>query len=533
MEHEAQTMIRSSNAATVLYVLTGSLVVLYTLCAAIVGPSMYSDQGIGFLALRTMLQGGPFNEIVMPDPADISRNTGFFVAWWSPGQYMVPGLFRLLGFDIGQSITIVLFLSAAVGLYGLHLLYRRWGFPPLSSALTLFLLAGSRLFSHQFDIYGGGEVLLTAATPWFVLLLYRLGDMTPARAVVLFLAIAGMTFLKLSGLVFAVASVGSFVLIDLLSRRPGTLRRLVLTGLPFVAFAVLFQVFWLSRGETPTTVAANVFSPERLLTHAIPAVVACFTSILSAGDFAAALLKRPGYEILETLTPFYLAAAIPVAVVAWLAGRRLMLSHPDYARFAAILTAIFFLIMTAVHVRGGEVSVEDRHSRQIGLVLAIGVVHVVMQWPRPLRFAAAGLALVLMVYGGLSFVDKLRRNMASAKSDLGFRHMVLSQQALDFIRAELDTPVKGSALVVIPSAEVALEFKNRRTLEIPANFLPPEWIPRRFVLRGHVDHLGVLIQTKLVESGTAAQVLAAFRDYPADKWIRTPLGDNTYFSQDR
>lgn len=66
--------------ATALYVLTGSIVLGYTIGIAIVGPSMYSDQGMGFLVLEAMKRGGPFNEVPVPDPADISQDMGFFVA---------------------------------------------------------------------------------------------------------------------------------------------------------------------------------------------------------------------------------------------------------------------------------------------------------------------------------------------------------------------------------------------------------------------------------------------------------------------
>jgi len=248
-------------------------------------------------------------------------------------------------------------------------------------------------------------------------------------------------------------------------------------------------------------------------------------------DFAAAALMHPGHELLQTLVPFYLAAAIPVAALVYVAGRQIAHSHPDYFRFAATLTVIFSLVMAAVYVRGSEVSLEDRHFRQVGMVLAIGIVHAALQWRRPFALGAAAVSLVLCAYGGASYVTKLRANIGHAKSDQGFRHLVLSQPALDFIRTTLDTPIEGSSLVVIPSAEIALEFRNRRTVEIAADFLKDEDIRKRLSYHGHVDSLGVLLQAKMVANGKAASVLATFKDYPADGWRETKLGDFVYFSQ--
>jgi hypothetical protein len=519
-------------SATAIYVLTGLIVLAYTISIAIVGPSMYADHGVGFLALRAMKLGGPFNVMQIPDPADIARDKDFFVAWWSPGQYLVPAAFEALGFNLGQAMTITVASCSVLGLVGLQRLYRSWGFPPLSVAITLLLLAGTRLFSHQFAYYGGGEILLFALTPWFLLLLFRMQEFSPAKALGVFAGMAVLTVAKLSGLVLAVASVIAVEILDLKSGRPGRLRRLLTAGITLGVFAILFKLFWLSRGETPTTAAANVFSPERLLTHAIPSFVACFTSILSLGDLAKAVLLRPGHGGPLTVAIFYLVTALPIALLAYFVGRQISRSHPDYFRFAATLTVVFSLIMIAVFVRGGEVTLEDRHFRQIGLVLAIGLVHAALSWRRPFALAAAGLALASVAYGSIAYAAKLRRHIASAESDQGFRHMVLSSAALEFIRTKLSTPVDGTSLVVVPSAEIALEFRNRRTVEIPADFRTEDDL-RRYSYRGRVDNLGVLLPTKMIDNGKAALVLAAFKDYPADGWTATPLGDFTYFSQGR
>jgi hypothetical protein len=529
------SLLATPPVATAIYVLTGFIVLAYTVSIAIVGPSMYADQGTGFLVLEAMKRGGPFNMLPIPDPADISRSIDFFVAWWSPGQYLVPGFFLALGFDLGQSITLTVALCSVLGLVGLHFLYRSWGFPPLSIAITLLVLAGSRLFSHQFAYYGGGEIILFALTPWFLLLLFRMHEFSPGEALCIFAAITVLTVAKLSGLVLAVASIAALQIVDLRLDRPGKMRRLVTAGVVLAVFGIAFKILWLSRGETPTSHSLAVFSPERLLTHAIPSFIAGFASILSIGDLMTATLMHPQYGvgIITTRSPFYLALAIPVAFLAYSVGRQISRSHPDYFWFAAALTVIFALIMTAVFVRGGEVSLEDRHFRQIGMVLAIGVVHAVLGWRPSFKLAAGGLTLVILAYGTTTFVAKLQRHIASGKSSQGFRHMVVSQQAMDFIQKNLTVPPNGTSLLVVPSAEIGLEFPGRRTFEIPASFRSADELRTRYSFRGRVDSLGVLIQTEDVDNGKAALVLAAFKDYPLNGWTVTPLGNITYYSQGR
>jgi hypothetical protein len=527
---------RERKIAAVLLALIATLIVIYTVCAWIVGPSMYADQGKGFLALRYWLQGGPFNVYPVPDPADIARDQPFFVGWWSPGQYLVPGVFKVMGLDLGHSMTIVLFLSSVSAFVGLYHLYRQWNFPLLSIAVTFLVFVTGRLFTHQFDIYGGGEVILTAISPWWFLLLLRMRNFSPlgAEACVLAGAIV-LTVAKLSGLVLVLASVAALELDDLWSTRRWRWARWTAMGAALAVFAGLFQFFWLSRGEAPTSTDALGLSVERGMTHFISSVVACFTNVLSLGDFAVAVAARPGHVLIavDGTYQIYLALAIPVLLVAYVVTKQAARSRPDYVRFAALLAVVYCIGMAMIYLRGSEISLEDRHFRQVGMVLAIGVVHAVMQWRRPSMLAAVAFALVLSAYGVGSWAYKLHTNMISAKGDEGFRHMFLKQDELDFIHAKIDTPVKGSSLVVVQAAEMQLEFHHRRTFEIPAPYIPLDVIPRRIRYHGQVDHIGVLMKNVMVRDGKADAILAGFKDYALDRWNRRQVGDFTYFSQDR
>src|SRR5215207_11268029 len=91
---------------------------LLTIVSLIVPPSMYSDSGWGLLAWRSLLQGAPFNVILSPDPDDIARDRADFLTWWSPGQYLVPGVLNLSGMSLGSAISLTVGLSLLVCLLG-------------------------------------------------------------------------------------------------------------------------------------------------------------------------------------------------------------------------------------------------------------------------------------------------------------------------------------------------------------------------------------------------------------------------------
>jgi len=49
------------------------------------------NTSVGFFVLHSMLEGGSFNILKEPDPANIANDVGTFVTAFSPGQYLVPG----------------------------------------------------------------------------------------------------------------------------------------------------------------------------------------------------------------------------------------------------------------------------------------------------------------------------------------------------------------------------------------------------------------------------------------------------------
>lgn len=157
--------------ALIIYWTVGALVAVYAVIAFVVAPAMYPDSGWGFVVSESMARGGPFNRIVEPALDDLSRDSSAFSGLWSPGQYMLPHALRLLGLKLGPALVIVTIVFTALGLVGWQAFYASWGFPPLTVAIAVALIAGSRAIALPFGIYNGGELLLFGTVPWFLVLL--------------------------------------------------------------------------------------------------------------------------------------------------------------------------------------------------------------------------------------------------------------------------------------------------------------------------------------------------------------------------
>lgn len=129
----------------------------------------------GFLAYKGTLQTGRFNVMQLVNPEDISTIQNHFVAWWSPGQWMVPGLLHsLLGCRLGVASIVITVLFSLIGLCGFYRLYRYFGFsiPIIVTALLIIVL--SDVFYTSYIIYQGGEILSFGVFPWFLLFVVKL-----------------------------------------------------------------------------------------------------------------------------------------------------------------------------------------------------------------------------------------------------------------------------------------------------------------------------------------------------------------------
>lgn len=127
-----------------------------------------SDSVTGFEALKGWQTTGKFNTIAEPGTENISVFNCSFLTWWTPGQYMVPYLFTLLGLSIGHAITLINLIATLLGLYGFFKLFRYYGFRDSIIAVSLLLIASSNTVLYRFIAYQGGETLSFVLFPWAV-----------------------------------------------------------------------------------------------------------------------------------------------------------------------------------------------------------------------------------------------------------------------------------------------------------------------------------------------------------------------------
>jgi hypothetical protein len=522
--------LETTKPASIIYWTIGALVALYAVVALVVAPTMYPDSAWGFAVSDSMARGGLFNHVVEPLQDDLTRDASTFSSLWSPGQYLLPYALELLGMPLGPAMVVVVTLFTALGLVGYQLLYRSWGFPSLSVAIAVGLIAGSRSLSLPFGIYNGGEVLLFGVSPWFLLLLDRWRALTVAQSVGIVVAIAVVAFMKLSGIVFAYAALAAAVVYDLWPPSIGRLRRPVMAGLIAVAFAAGFYVLWLSKGVTAATGSSGstVMVWSDLIPRFLQGWAATYFGMLSLGDLARRLFQYHAYPILESLDTLHLIASIPALALTAYMCRRLSGAYTAYVRFALAMSVFYIAAMAGIYASGGDLRMAERFFRPLSLVLLVGVVHAVVMSGRALRLPLAALAAGSVVYGVASYFVHVRQNLDYPMSAQGFRHRELSHDTIALLKRELAGPFDRKDTVVwVVEPETLLELPHVRV--ILSGSTKKELEHRSY--KGRVGKLFVLASADMVADGRAAAMLKAFRDYDPGRWTTTSLGAATLYSQ--
>ena len=520
----------SQSVVVVCCALVVAIVLAYTAVNAVVRPVIWSDSGWGLLGWD-LRHGLPWNHWASPDPQDISRDISTFMSIWSPGQHVVPGLLEGLGLSLGHAVIATDAVFSVVGLVGWFVLYRAFGFPPHVAAIALALIACSRGFAFPFVIFIGGEVLLFAIAPWFLLLVWKLRELRWFSVPALVIGTALMFFAKISAVILACAAISAAVLSgpQPWRNRMDTVRRGLVAGITIVIIGVVLYYGWHSRGWTAaSTVAAIKWSS--LIPHAVFILSCVWGAALSFGELGNFIFLHPGRAIVGSQLAVGYLLALPAAVTLYLVWRQLRRSHPQYLIFAALTTLAYATVFLWLWVLGATIGQEERYFRPLSLLLLVGAVQAFLTVPsRLLRLAGVLMALVGALYGLAGQARHIVVNLGHPLGVRDFRHSTADEAVVKFIRTiDVPSPDRASTLIFVPSPEIGLEVRNVRVMANHADFWAIEDM-RNLKFRGRVPRLYVIVQKRLVAQGKAQAMVEQFVDYKPSEWKEMPLGDFVCF----
>lgn len=515
-------------------------IVLHAAFAAVtwfVPPSMNSDSATGFYVWDCWRAGAPWNHMVAPDSADISRDLSFFQAWWSPGQYLVTAPWQLLGLSLGHAIALGGFIASVVSLLGFWRLYRTFGFAPSCAGRAVLAGACNWTLTRTYGDYMGGELALLAVMPWLVLALRRAFAADAAWSWVAVPALCWIgAMAKNSFVPVAAGLIAGFRGIRLWGRPWVTLGKLAEAGRWAGWFGLGYLLFWVTYLRLGVSPGLGLGGPVNSDWWISALRVAGFplSSVFSLTNVLGRIFLHPSHPLVASvhaLWPLYLLIAVGGSVVlVWLLKQEFS-RRPAWARLlVGVLVAnlAFYGLVLLWRSTGG---LEERFLKPVGFLLLPSLVASLYE-SRP-RWAGQMLCAILALssaYGVASFAN--RAHYLAELSNGGRRgttQNVLSPEALRVLHA-LDSALPPSALVVVPSPEMTLEIQRVRRLSTHAAMMDTTQLAAQRH-QGRVENLVVLVDDHMLTSGRARALLDSFTDYSTTTWTVHRYGAWAFYHQ--
>ena len=449
---------------TIMAVLAAVTVVL-GIMIFIAPPSLFPDPANGFNVMRCMEMGGRFNFLTSPDQDDISKNIAKFLTWWSPGQYLVPYLFKLLlGINTGQACALTITLCQLSGLYGFYFFFKRIGFTSVVAAISMVFIACQQFFAVPYVFYNGGEILLFAFTGWF---LYGCTAITSAGwKLGVFVLLAGWTgFLCKSSVMWAYAAGLLFLWLRLLfteKRSANWLKSGLWIAMPGVISISTIWLFFLSKGENPTSAAGGL--KLTWATFSFP-LASPLLAGFSIDDLSHGLIFHTGKPLFaeyQAIVILLLLAAISIWLILTLLRK---VPNNVYQLLLTVFYTVAFVFFSIAYLRQMNISYEARHFRIIGLIIVPGLIYLADKFKPTYRAAFAlvwaGIAFTSVCYlvAGYNF-----NKSKSAHGVSGLAQQNIDQPALNTIIA-LDKEQQNATFVFV-SNDTGLEVRYNRIINL-------------------------------------------------------------------
>jgi hypothetical protein len=444
--------------------ITGVIVLAMGLVLFIIPPPVPTDPAQGFQVLKSMQQGSAFNTLTIPSQLDISKTQTQFLTWWSPGQYLVPYVIKMLtGLDLGHCIALTVILAEYIGLAGFYAFFKKIGFSKNVASASLIFLICQRAFMAPHVFYNGDEILLFSFEGWF---LYGcLSIKGPGLKLILFIILSSFLgfFLKSSFLWIYGTGLIYFWLRILSTRKNFTAALNISVCIGFsAAFSVLIiYLIYISKGESPAQVGFGFKLSQEALTYPMASPI---LSGFSLDDMLNGLMvsdTKPLLSITWTRIILLTSAIVSLLLILQIARK---VQSPNYRTIVVCFYAASVLFFGYAYLWQLDISMEPRHFRIVGLLMIPGMIVLISRMRRWFIMCYGALLAVTAFFSFSYLIEGYRTNRNLAIGVTGIPQPYIDQASLDKILM-LDRQNRNLTFVFVAD-DTGLEILHNRVIPL-------------------------------------------------------------------
>ncbi len=528
LHKSASLFFKKGNRHRILLLVIGLVAATLGIIIYVIPPGVDPDPCWGFLVMHGMETGHPFNMLISPDPHNIAYNHNEFLAWWSPGQYLVPYFFKLFfKINTGHAVSITIFLCSLSGILGLYRLFVKLGFSKWIAAISVAFIITQLFFVAAFRYYNGGETLLFAFSGWFIYGCFSFRKIN--WQALLFVFFAGLLgFLSKSSVLwmFAAGVACLWINISINEKMSGQtvrpsrklphdlniniVKKWFLNGLllaiPFVAAIAVIYIGYLSKGANPTSDPANFMVKPQTFTYPLASPL---LSAFSVDELVDGLLYQPdGSNVsYHTALIIIVISACCSLVFLYFINKLSVNRRYKLAVTALYLTGVLFF--SYMFFKQVNISYEGRHFRILGLLFIPGLI-----W---LCFSTRTTQLLFFaiwsfyIYTSFNFLrNELSANRHAARGNSGLSQQGYDNATLNAI-VKLDRDHSNHALFVVMCPDIAIEVVNNRVITFDDDTPDAEFLTMKYI--GKAGTLYMLVPESYVNSGKDLIISRCFINY--------------------
>jgi hypothetical protein len=445
-------------AIIVLMVLVSGIILFF------IPPALFPDPSMGFQVLRCMSLGGDFNVFTSPDQSDISRNYNEFLTWWSPGQYLIPGFFKIItNMNLGRAIAITVTIAQLFGLAGFYCFFKKIGFTPVISAVSIVFIVCQQAFVVPYVFYNGGEVLLFAFEGWFLYGCTALQK--PGVKLILFVLLSGWIgfFLKSSFIWIYVAGL-CYLWIRPSLNYQGVwewIKKGVWIAIPAAVSLACIYIFFLSKGQNPASASNGLKLTFQTLGFPLASPI---LSGFSVDDLVHGLIYHTGNPIFNPDWAILVLILLALLSLVLIINLIRFVPNKNYRMALFVFYSISLLFFGVAYLKQLNISYEARHFRILGLLITPGVIYLISRFKQAYKFIFAFLFIGIALTSTIYVVKGYQINSRNSRGITGLAQPNIDQPSLNYVM-KLDRENRNAVFAFVGD-DIGLEIANNRIITL-------------------------------------------------------------------
>lgn len=460
----------------------------------------------------------PFHHTLKLNPTDISKNAAEFLAWFTPGCYILPlGLSKLVGVNTATAVVMLSFISFIVGVFGFRRLYAYFGFSHKVITLSLFAIAFQLYVIESYYNYATTDLYLFAILPWlFLSLLTRQQIFRWFHSPLLLLTMLGGFFLKNSFLLMALPLLIAIPTYYLIVGQEGNRMnqiKILLGNLCTYLFAFALCHYFFNRHGQHSGYARFLSIHLADIAVVLAGPVSALLSLDKLIDLAAQSHLHET-RLTGPLVYFYVALATTTLVVIKVLLRKAKTSL--HAGLWLTYTAGIIGLTLLLHITNSGIDTNSRIYFFSAFLLLPQLFDWILAAPRFFKTSGISLVILTLVLSVFLVFDKKQHIHATYPvgqvTGFAYEYLQNDRMLLPVLRKIDDASAGTRSVAILPTFGLALELNHLRSITYHERWNLKWWLEQEPEYHGTVDNF-YIVSYKHLSAETLPLYLSKFTDY--------------------